>query len=502
MCTLSGIIFDIDNIVPWVQKNGTNPVDGKPFKISELVKLNFHQNAEGEYVDPVTFKAFTVNTHLVAIKSSGNVFSWDTVDQLNVKAKNWRDLVSNDEFTRKDIITLQDPQNIEAKNINSFKHLRDGTIKKAESSVPDRIDESANKDDKIQKAKDAVAKARAERGQTSDTQSSTALSKAVATNRTSDSTSRRASPEQAYNTARHTTGKAAASFTSTGFTPHTGTELARLSDEEYMLQTKRVKNVGLARLETNHGYVDVELYPEYAPKAVWNFIRLAQKGSYNGLIFHRNIRNFMIQGGDPTGTGKGGRSIWGTNFEDEIEGPLTFNARGMLAMANKGKRTNSSQFFITYRQAKHLDRKHTIFGRAIGDASFVTLNKLENVKTDDKDRPVEDIELQNVKVFIDPFEEFMKERAAKEEKEKQDEKVRSAGGTEDDRTTWTGKTIRIKYGDTVVDEARGVGKYLTAKTQNLGDGAQTDIVDAYSGSTAAEPPKKKAKGGFGTFEGW
>ena len=485
--------------MPWIEKNSTNPVDGKPLKISELVKLNFTKNAEGEYVDPVTFKVFTVNTHLVAIKSSGNVFSWDTVDQLNIKAKNWHDLVSNDEFTRKDIITLQDPQNVEAKNLGSFKHLRDGAIKVSDGSTTERTEESAaDKYDKIQKAKEAVAKARAERSQASDGKSSTGSSKAVAKSGSIDGILRTASPKQAYNAARHTTGKAAASFTSTGFTPHTATELARLSDEEYMLQTKRVKNVGYARLSTNHGDIDVELYPEYAPKAVWNFIRLAQKGSYNGLIFHRNIRNFMIQGGDPTGTGKGGRSIWGTNFEDEIEGPLTFSGRGMLAMANKGKRTNSSQFFITYRQAKHLDRKHTIFGKVVGDSSMDTLKKLEDVKTDEKDRPVEDIELHSIKVFIDPFEEFMKEHVEKEEKEKQDEEVRKAGGTEDDRTTWTGK--KIKDDGTVVDEGGGVGKYLKAKAQNF-DGTDK-VVEAWSGNAAIEPPKKRAKGGFGSFDSW
>lgn len=497
VCTLDGTLFDIENIVPWVGKNGTNPVDGTPLKISDLIKLNFTKNGDGEYVDPVTFKVFTVNTHLVAIKSSGNVFAWDTVEQLNIKAKNWRDLVTDDEFTRKDIITLQDPQNVEARNFGSFKHLRDGTVKPADAPAAESTKESANqKLDKIQKAKEAVAKARAERSDLN--RSSTGTSKVVAAVKNgTNGPPRIASPKPAYNAAKHTTGKAAASLTSTGFNPVTATELARLSDEEYMLKVKRVKNVGYARLTTNHGDIDVELYPEYAPKAVWNFIRLAQRGYYDGLVFHRNIKNFMIQGGDPTGTGRGGRSAWGTTFEDEVDGPLTFSERGMLAMANKGKGTNSSQFFITYRAAKHLDRKHSIFGKVVGEESMETLKVLEAVRTDEKDRPVEDIELKGVNVLIDPFEEFMKEREEKEEKEKKEEEIRRAGGTEDDRTTWTGK--KISGDGTVVDEGGGVGKYLKARKQDSG---QEEVVEAWNGAAAAEPPKKKAKGGFGSFDSW
>ena len=113
-----------------------------------------------------------------------------------------------------------------------------------------------------------------------------------------------------------------------------------------MLKPKRVKNKGYARIQTSLGDVNVELQTEYAPRAVWNFVQLAKKGYYKGVEFHRNIRNFMIQGGDPTGTGKGGTSIWGKNFNDEFDGPLTHDARGMVSMANKGKNTNSSQLWV------------------------------------------------------------------------------------------------------------------------------------------------------------
>ena len=100
-----------------------------------------------------------------------------------------------------------------------------------------------------------------------------------------------------------------------------------------------------ATIKTNHGEIVIQLFPEQAPKTVENFVGLAKKGYYDGVIFHRVINDFMIQGGDPTGTGMGGESIWGAPFEDEFSNEL-FNIRGALSMANAGPATNGSQFFI------------------------------------------------------------------------------------------------------------------------------------------------------------
>lgn len=327
-------------------------MDGTPLKSSDLIKLNFAKNEANEYVDPVTFKVFTDNTHIVALRNTGNVFAWDTIEKLNVKAKMWRDLVSDQEFGRKDIITLQDPQNIESRDLSSFKYLKDGETGLTEEQQRERDDPTKNvnvnalgSSAKVLKAKEAVARARAERAQQAGSAASKAPGK-VGTSAISKpqkaSTSQSGKPVP-YNAARHTTGLAAASFTSTGLTPHTSGELALLTDEQYMLKRGRVKIKGYARISTTHGDLNLELHTEYAPKAVWNFIQLAKKGYYKDVIFHRNIKGFMIQGGDPTGTGRGGESIWGKNFADEIEGPLKHDARGTVSMANKGKDTNSSQ---------------------------------------------------------------------------------------------------------------------------------------------------------------
>lgn len=166
-------------------------------------------------------------------------------------------------------------------------------------------------------------------------------------------------------------------------------------------------------------------------------------------------------------------------------------------MANKGKDTNSSQFFITYRPVPHLNRKHTIFGRVVGGMD--TLSKLENVRTDDKDRPTEDCILEDVVVFVDPFEEWQKERTENDIKQQQKDEIARQGGTEDDKTTWTGK--RIRHDGTVESQesSGGVGKYLKAAVAAPVE--EDEIVGEWD--EPEMPAKKKVKsGGFGNFDSW
>ncbi|ORY50198.1 cyclophilin-like protein [Leucosporidium creatinivorum] len=149
-------------------------------------------------------------------------------------------------------------------------------------------------------------------------------------------------------------------------------------------------------LETSMGNVSFELYTAEAPKTCKNFRELARKGYYSGTVFHRIIQDFMIQGGDPTGTGRGGMSIYGSSFEDEIHPELRFTGAGILAMANSGPNTNGSQFFITLGPTPHLDRKHTIFGRVLTGMQVV--QRLGSVAVDGEDRPREDIRIRQSKV--------------------------------------------------------------------------------------------------------
>jgi cyclophilin family peptidyl-prolyl cis-trans isomerase len=147
-----------------------------------------------------------------------------------------------------------------------------------------------------------------------------------------------------------------------------------------------------ATMSTNHGDITFELFDEDAPKTVENFRTLARKGFYDGLIFHRIIKDFMIQGGCPKGTGTGGP---GYDFEDEINEHKV--VRGALAMANSGPNTNGSQFFIvTIGEAGWLDGKHTVFGKVTSGMDVV--DKLEGLPTDGRDKPREDAKIETLTV--------------------------------------------------------------------------------------------------------
>ena len=156
-----------------------------------------------------------------------------------------------------------------------------------------------------------------------------------------------------------------------------------------------------ATLHTSLGDIKVELYCDLTPTAATNFLGLAAAGQYDGTVFHRNMKGFMIQGGDPTGTGKGGESIWGGAFADEFHPDAVHDARGVLAFANKGPNTNRSQFFICYSAQAHLNNVYSVFGRVID--GFEVLDSMEKVQVRKKDRPVVDIVLKSVTIHANPI---------------------------------------------------------------------------------------------------
>uniref|UniRef100_UPI000AB9656D peptidylprolyl isomerase n=2 Tax=Candidatus Protochlamydia sp. R18 TaxID=1353977 RepID=UPI000AB9656D len=177
-------------------------------------------------------------------------------------------------------------------------------------------------------------------------------------------------------------------FTLSTFLIHTLTPLQ--AKEESM------PNQPIAQIETTQGTIEVALRPDVAPKATENFIKHAKDGYYNGVIFHRVIKSFMIQGGDPTGTGRGGESIWNKPFEDEVSDNVKFDRPGLLAMANAGPKTNGSQFFITTAATPWLNKKHTIFGEII--KGYDVVQKIENTQTGPGDRPVEEQKIINITI--------------------------------------------------------------------------------------------------------
>jgi peptidyl-prolyl cis-trans isomerase B (cyclophilin B) len=184
------------------------------------------------------------------------------------------------------------------------------------------------------------------------------------------------------------------------------------------------ENEQLVEIETTMGNIKIKLFPEYAPKAVENFVTHGEDGYYDGLIFHRVINDFMIQGGDPNGDGTGGESIYGVPFEDEFSTNL-YNLRGALSMANSGSNTNGSQFFIVQKKSVDpsmkpemekagfpkeiieayeerggtpwLDQRHTVFGHVVEGMDIV--DKIAETPVDGKDKPEEDVLIKDFKVL-------------------------------------------------------------------------------------------------------
>ena len=164
------------------------------------------------------------------------------------------------------------------------------------------------------------------------------------------------------------------------------TELMNVSESEMLVAT----------VKTNVGTFEIELFPREVPKTVENFVGLATNGKYDGIIFHRVIANFMLQGGDPTGTGRGGESYWGGKFDDESNSIHKHAKPGILSMANAGPNTNGSQFFVTLVPTPWLDGKHTIFGEVISGMDIV--EAIGKTKTGAMDKPVNDIVMETVTI--------------------------------------------------------------------------------------------------------
>lgn len=321
--------------MPHLERHGTDPVSGDLLKGSALLRLHFSRNPSGEFYCPITLKTFTEHSRIVANRKSGNVYSAEGIEGMEVM----KDYFTDEPFTKADLLTLQDPQTI--KNIGDFAHIR--------------------------KAKE-------------------------------DATKLPVKPQEIT-----PTDSALTETTKGGRVP---------SEEELlekMLTTQRgeIKRNGKATIRTNFGDLHLELYCQRTPRTCYNFITLAKRGYYETTRFHRLIPAFMLQGGDPSGTGRGGESCWGKPFADEIHPQLKHSERGILAMANSGTpKSNGSQFFITFAAAPHLDGAHTVFGKVIGGEA--TLNAIERIPTDANNRPQQPIIIHDVIVVEDPFAEWIK----------------------------------------------------------------------------------------------
>ncbi|KAG2542702.1 hypothetical protein PVAP13_9NG656600 [Panicum virgatum] len=461
------------SIIPYLKKFGKHPVSGAPLKQEDLIPLTFHKNSDGEFQCPVLNKVFTEFTHIVAVKTTGNVFCYEAVQELNIKPKNWKELLTDEPFTRNDLITIQNPNVLDSKVLGEFDHVKKGLKLEDEELQRMKDDPTYNinisgdlkqmiKELGTEKGKEAFLQGGG--GQKAQMERAAALAAILARKEKDDSKSgKEPKPHQTFSIvdaasasvhgrsaaaakaasaektaariamhmagdrapvnaklvkSRYTTGAASRSFTSTAYDPVTKNEY------EYVKVERNPKKKGYVQLHTTHGDLNLELHCDITPRTCENFLTHCENGYYNGLIFHRSIkyvlvvfvlftnlplnlkvksksfflclfpffllyplyRNFMIQGGDPTGTGSGGESIWGKPFKDELNSKLLHSGRGVVSMANSGPHTNGSQFFILYKSAPHLNFKHTVFGMVVG--GLTTLSAMEKVPVDDDDRPL------------------------------------------------------------------------------------------------------------------
>ncbi|KAF9474094.1 cyclophilin-like protein [Pholiota conissans] len=461
----TGLVFDLVNIIPWLkQHNNTNPVTKEPLLPSDLIPLHYsRKEATGEIYDPISFKPFSEHSHIVAIATTGNVFLADSV-------KGGKDLVNDVSFKKSDVITLQNPHGLPPTSVPAPSSVAK-VVEPARPAAPKAVTALKNKE------------------------------------------------PVPWNISPYSSGMAGASLTSTSVDISETSSSKLLWDEEEIMfediskplkRKGKEKDVGkrraYVRVVTSLGgaSLNLELYCEKAPKTCYNFLMLARNGKYNDCLFHRLVPGFMIQTGDPTGTGSGGESYWSTPFRDEydLKGAAKHDSRGILAMANKGANTNGSQFYLTFKPASHLDKKHTVFGKLVGgDDVLDALEKLP-IKPG-TDRPAKTVKIIEVIIYQDPFEEYKKRLAKKLAKRSEGDKsaVSKTVEEEKDNINWFGVKIGSENpafdfggggaGTGTGTGTGGVGKYLSLKRP----------VETVT-SKLPEDSKKKRKVGFGDFEGW
>ncbi|CAI5495766.1 unnamed protein product, partial [Closterium sp. Naga37s-1] len=697
VCSPEGHVYDIVNIVPYIQKFKRNPVTGKPLALKDLIKLHFHKNADGEYHCPVLKKVFTEFTHIVAVKTTGNVFCYEAIRELNVKPKNWKELLTDKPFTRADIITIQDPNNLDANVLTEFDHVKqnlaapkEGEGSAAASGVNAAVSESiqrvlaalpkndgeepgvgsskgasqllmggggskarkeaaaaaaaldARKAEEVAAAAAAAArealaaqegeegaeqgggggaegtggaggagaggkgkgggeKAKRKRGEQREAEqqkkhvqqqilqrqremeapsiagsaataagaagtagaagaagggtgapppmsivdaASAALSgrSAAAAKATDEKKAHARAAAHAAgqrvlikeNTklvrSAYTSGATTRSFTSTVYEPVTTTEFEMVRVE------KKPKKKGYCRVHTSAGDLNVELHCDIAPRtnfmiqggdptgtgkggqSAWGkpfqdefdsrlghsergVLSMANSGPHsNGSHSLERSQNFMIQGGDPTGTGKGGQSAWGKPFQDEFDSRLGHSERGVLSMANSGPHSNGSQFFVLFKSAPHLNYKHSVFGRVVG--GMETLTALERSAVDDKDMPLKPITIESISVFVNPYTEIDAEAEAEEAaaREKEERKGKEPTWEEQQEMdavgSWYSNPLAGKEAPKVF-KSQGIGKYLNPSVAKPSEGSG-------SGSKAMGPPpvpvKKAQPSSYGNFD--
>jgi len=495
----------------------------------QLIHLEMDKDEEtGKWQCPVLCKPFSNHTKIVAIRQNppgneANVYSHEAVQELNIKSKNNIDLISGKKINlKKDLIILQDPFNEEhnkLRDIQNFKHMSmlreekqasldasSGNVRLSvtASRIMGKMKRKREEEDEKEKKKKDMQRLREERRkEVGDIEADDTKAAIPENNKMKIFTDE-------LNGAEMTSGRTSGSLTSTAMSVSYNKDTREATKEEILRSQldmmKKMKQKGFVRLTTSLGVIDLELHCDIAPRTCTNFIGLVEKGRYNGTIFHRSIRNFMIQGGKPSKETGLEKSLWGEPFLDEFDDRLTHKGPGIVSMANSGPGTNKQQFFITYKSAPHLDRKHSVFGSVA--KGMEVLQEMENIPTNGKDKPVQAIKIIEAIVFLNPVKE-----AEKKENIRIQNRIREKRGEKDARHNQRlGKTSAIlqktkvnKESETKTSSSR-IGRYLPQealtnplKQKKCNESKSSNINTASVQSRLPPPPKKTT---FGNFSSW
>ena len=416
VCARDGILFDALQLLPYVQEKGVSPATGKKLSVKDVLRLKMAKNQDNQWHCPVTCKVFTNHSKVVCIATTGNVFSKDAVKELCFKMNCLEDLLDATPFKKEDVISLHDPDDkdlVRRRDLANFWHLQEerkrrdaelgtkGSFKQTDAQKEVLAEARKNVQER-EAQRLAKEKARQEALNAPDRPENKGLTEAYLRVRQLGATTDEVTPGS-----KLTSGATSGSFTSSAMDRSTTAALRAASDDE--LKTARWKVLrslgqkGYARIRTSLGDLNVEIHCDMVPRAAENFLGLCRDGKYDDTLFHRVVRHFVAQGGDPTGTGRGGDSLWGAPFADEFDSRLTHSERGVLAYANDGRDRNKQQFYVTFKSCGHLDNKHTVFGRVVGGHDV--LDRIERVDVDaaDDHRPLKDgVKILGTDVFVDP----------------------------------------------------------------------------------------------------
>eukprot|EP00754_Rhynchopus_humris_P001253 Rhum_TRINITY_DN10759_c0_g1::Rhum_TRINITY_DN10759_c0_g1_i1::g.40054::m.40054/K10598/PPIL2, CYC4, CHP60; peptidyl-prolyl cis-trans isomerase-like 2 len=464
--TEDGMCFERDPLFKYVKEHKVSPVDGSPLTEGHIYPLRLRQNAAGDNYCPVTERVFTEHSHIVAIRTTGNVYSEDAVSKLNVKAKNYTDLLFGNPFKKSDIITLQDPKTIwQKRDASKFFHTqaagkrKEQLAKKREAAAA--AEPEAEKQPQTPLDAEEEADQRARLLIAKEVEHQNRFASAGLTSTANSAVSRNVEKEQ--------------------------TQAEKVQEALFAEYKKRCHGGGAASteaavvLDTSLGEVHAKLHCALCPRTAYNFLKLAESKYYNGTVFHRVVPGFVMQGGDPKGTGTGGESCWGGTFKDEIMGRLRHDKRGVLSMANSGKDTNGSQFFLTLGAAPHLDGKHSVFGQVT--AGFPVLDQADAVPTDAAtERPLVPVTLNAVHVYSNPFAELEAEVSDRLDPARQAdraEKAKAEKASGEERRPWMSAPQPVLPNQGSAE----VGKYMPAAVAAAEAGA--------AGEAAAKGKKEK-----------